>query len=394
MGSHHTCSGGASPNSAATSGDRRAELASAGRRSARSRRRGHRVTPGSRGQGDGDLGGDSGVVLGEREVGRHARAGGLGTDAFEHERGDPGPRHPGGVGGGQGLVERTRRAPPGRARRPPGSAPRATRRRRVVASTRGSRRPRRRSRRDAPRARRWSACRRRGTSRRASRAPARRSSRGAPTSAAGRGRPWPRRTRSRRGARRSRRGRRTRRRVTSEPRCTPPMPPVANARTPARWASATVADTVVTPTSHRWAAATPRSRSATLRLPDSTRATSSPSTPTRHTPSITAVIAGTAPAARIAPVQRVSAAALCGSGRPRLEKMVDSSATTGRCSAMAVATSSDTANGRFLTGVLLVPGGRRAGARCPPSMIVAMARRLRRARRAPRRRGDGRPSRR
>jgi hypothetical protein len=40
------------------------------------------------GDGDGDLGGDGGVVLGEREIGRHAAALGGSTDASQHERRD------------------------------------------------------------------------------------------------------------------------------------------------------------------------------------------------------------------------------------------------------------------------------------------------------------------
>ena len=51
--------------------------------------------------------------------------------------------------------------------------------------------------------------------------------------------------------------------------------------------------------------------------------------------------AGTAPPSLIAARQRSSASALAGDGKPRLEKIVDSSATTGRPSASAPATSSD-----------------------------------------------------
>lgn len=57
------------------------------------------------------------------------------------------------------------------------------------------------------------------------------------------------------------------------------------------------------------------------------------STPATATPSSTAVIAGTAPAARIADSQRRSASSLCGDGSPSEEKIVDSRATTARPSA-------------------------------------------------------------
>jgi hypothetical protein len=107
--------------------------------------------------------------------------------------------------------------------------------------------------------------------------------------------------------------------LSSTPRCTPPMPPVANTSMPARCASATLAETVVTPTSQPCAAATARSRSATLRVPSSTRSSSASLSPTRHCPSSTAVTAGTAPPSCTAAVQRRSASALCGTGRPSVE---------------------------------------------------------------------------
>ena len=130
--------------------------------------------------------------------------------------------------------------------------------------------------------------------------------------------------------------------VISDPRCTPPIPPVANTDTPAAAARASDADTVVAPRSQRCARATGTSRSAALRAGPRMRACSCSATPTRATPSSTAVTAGTAPAARMAPVQRSSASALAGDGNPRWEKMVDSSATTARPSARAAATSGDT----------------------------------------------------
>ena len=124
--------------------------------------------------------------------------------------------------------------------------------------------------------------------------------------------------------------------VRSEPRCTPPMPPVANTEMPAAAAMATDADTVEAPNSQRWAIATGMSRSAILRAGPRMRPASSSSSPTRTTPSSTAVTAGIAPPSRIAAVQRSSASRLAGDGRPRLEKIVDSSATTGTASASAV----------------------------------------------------------
>ena len=65
------------------------------------------------------------------------------------------------------------------------------------------------------------------------------------------------------------------------------------------------------------ATATPRSRSAALRAGPQIRSCSSASTPTRGTPSSTAVIAGTAPPARTVATQRSSASRLAGWGRPR-----------------------------------------------------------------------------
>ena len=106
--------------------------------------------------------------------------------------------------------------------------------------------------------------------------------------------------------------------LTSLWRWTPPMPPVANTRIPAAWATASVADTVVTP-SPPAAVTTARSRSATLRSVASTRSTSSPVTPTCQRPPSTATIAGTAPASRIAAEQRASASAFAGAGSPRRE---------------------------------------------------------------------------
>ena len=63
--------------------------------------------------------------------------------------------------------------------------------------------------------------------------------------------------------------------VTSAPRWTPPIPPVANTAMPAAAASASDADTVVAPNDHRWATATARSRSAALRAGPRIRSCSS-----------------------------------------------------------------------------------------------------------------------
>ena len=94
--------------------------------------------------------------------------------------------------------------------------------------------------------------------------------------------------------------------------------PVVKTETPARAANVTDADTVVTPTSRPVAWAWPRSRAAILAVAARTRSVSAPdATPTTPTPSITAVIAGTAPAARIAVSHRTSASRLAGCGSPK-----------------------------------------------------------------------------
>ncbi len=58
------------------------------------------------GDGDGDLGGDAGVVLRQREVGRDAAAVGRLGDAAQHERRDRRAGDAGGVTVGEGLIER------------------------------------------------------------------------------------------------------------------------------------------------------------------------------------------------------------------------------------------------------------------------------------------------
>src|SRR5882757_9104116 len=124
-------------------------------------------------------------------------------------------------------------------------------------------------------------------------------------------------------------------------RCTPPSPPVANTRIPARAATKAVAATVVPPARPN-ASAGPRSRLLTL-ITDSSaaiRASAASSRPTCGTPSITAIVAGVAPASRAVCSKTRATSALRGRGKP-CEMIVDSSATTGRRSASAVATSSD-----------------------------------------------------
>ena len=125
-----------------------------------------------------------------------------------------------------------------------------------------------------------------------------------------------------------------------ESRCTPPIPPVANTPMPARLASNSDAETVVAPTDQRCAMARAISRSPTFLAGPRMRSCSDSLIPTRATPSMTAVIAGTAPASRMAAMQLVSAWALAGDGKPRCEKIVDSSATTARLDASASRTSS------------------------------------------------------
>ena len=119
--------------------------------------------------------------------------------------------------------------------------------------------------------------------------------------------------------------------VTSAPRWTPPIPPVANTATPAAAASASDADTVVAPSvpalgqGHRHVALgrlAGRAEDARVlvvgrrRRGPRRRARPSPPAPRRRPGS--------------APMQRSSASALAGDGSPRWEKIVDSSATTAR----------------------------------------------------------------
>ena len=154
---------------------------------------------------------------------------------------------------------------------------------------------------------------------------------------------------------------------SAKPRCTPPRPPVANTRIPARVASAEVAATVV-PAVFRFAIASPRSRTLTL-MTDSSRAIRSrspPERPTFGTPSITAIVAGVTPASVSIPSNDVAAARLAGRGSP-CEMIVDSSATTGRPAAIAARTAGDTSGTVDMNPTIPV------SARARPRRLVAFA---------------------
>lgn len=127
--------------------------------------------------------------------------------------------------------------------------------------------------------------------------------------------------------------------LSSAPRCTPPMPPVAKIVIPLRCAIATVAETVVTPAGRRCEIAAGRSRSASLTEALRRRSSSLGSTPAMSVPSRSPVRAGTAPSARMAAFTRSKHLRLWGAGSPRFDVMVDSSATTARPDARASATS-------------------------------------------------------
>ena len=129
--------------------------------------------------------------------------------------------------------------------------------------------------------------------------------------------------------------------VVPASRCTPPIPPVANTRMPAREASNAVAATVVPPVVP-WAMATGRSLTLSLTaasLPAS-RSSSSASSPTWGTPSIMAIVAGTAPRSATASSNSRAARMFSGRGRPWV-MIVDSRATSGSPSPSARATVSE-----------------------------------------------------
>ena len=136
--------------------------------------------------------------------------------------------------------------------------------------------------------------------------------------------------------------------VSSAPRCTPPMPPVAKISMPARSAIYIVAATVV-PAAPWRAATAARSRRDALTTPPERRASRSSSSrvrPTLKRPLMTAIVAGVAPWLRTA-VSSISAVSrLAGYGMPWV-MIVDSSATTGRLPASASATSVETSSNDF-----------------------------------------------
>ena len=89
--------------------------------------------------------------------------------------------------------------------------------------------------------------------------------------------------------------------VVSAPRCTPPIPPVAKTAMPARAATAIVAATVVLASDLATTTAE-RSRRDALRTPVAlpSRSSASAVSPTLMRPPRTAIVAGTAPASRMA----------------------------------------------------------------------------------------------
>ena len=141
--------------------------------------------------------------------------------------------------------------------------------------------------------------------------------------------------------------------VSRASRCTPPSPPVANTRIPARLASSAVAATVVAPSLPR-AAAGPRSRTLSLGIsaPVAIRSTSSGVKPTVGWPRITPTVAGTPPSeSTIASSSRASAR-FSGCGTPCAISVL-SRATTGRPQASASATSGRSRIGVPAVGILL-----------------------------------------
>src|SRR4051812_366041 len=130
--------------------------------------------------------------------------------------------------------------------------------------------------------------------------------------------------------------------VSRAPRCTPPSPPVANTRMPARSATCAVAATVVAPCPPRVSTGA-RSRTPHLRTPSvsASSASDASSSPTRSSPAMTAIVAGTAPCSRTAASISRATGRFSGRGSP-WAMIVLSSATTGRPSASAVSTSGST----------------------------------------------------
>ncbi len=142
--------------------------------------------------------------------------------------------------------------------------------------------------------------------------------------------------------------------VSANPWCTPPRPPVAKTRMPAAAASQAVAETVVAPLAPR-ARATGRSRVPSLRsvVSSATRASSSSSSPTWATPSSTATVAGQAPSSRAMASSSRATSRLRGRGRP-WAMMVDSRASTGVPSRRARATSGLSRSSPGVVGCVLM----------------------------------------
>ena len=132
--------------------------------------------------------------------------------------------------------------------------------------------------------------------------------------------------------------------VSSTPRCTPPIPPVAKTAMPARAAAIIVAATVVAP-SRPAAAATARSRRLTFIASgcEASRATASCASPTVSVPAMIPTKAGRAPPSRTARSSPAAISSDLGCGNPCAIAVV-SSATTGRPAASAACTSSETLN--------------------------------------------------
>ena len=144
--------------------------------------------------------------------------------------------------------------------------------------------------------------------------------------------------------------------VSAAPRCTPPIPPVANTLMPAMAAMIMVVATVQAPSSLR---ATSRARSrrealATDRPMAPRCSISLADNPALRRPPRTAMVAGTAPQARMAASTRSAVSTFCGYGMP-WEMMVLSNATTGLPTASAAATSGATSRCAFSDGCPWVP---------------------------------------
>ncbi len=124
-------------------------------------------------------------------------------------------------------------------------------------------------------------------------------------------------------------------------RCAPPMPPVANTRTPAACARAFVALTVVAAIFPKPMAA-PRSRRLAFSTPvvSASSASWASVSPTVGTPFQIATVAGVAPPARTTASHSRATCKLTGRGSP-WAMSVDSSATTGRPRRSASATSGE-----------------------------------------------------